>query len=86
MSVLRKLRQAMTHHDRWVVRCEYTDQAGNTTIRIISPIRLAGPGPDRVVALCLGREEPRQFVLSRMSTVELVLASSVQMPEPVEEI
>ena len=84
MSVRQKLRQAMSDPDNWVIRCEYRDRRGFTTSRVISPIRFIGG--DRVAALCLGREAPRQFLLSQIRAVELVPASDVQMPEPIEEI
>lgn len=78
-----KIRKAMNDSDQWVICCHYTDRKGVATTRIISPIRFVDD--TRIVAICLCREEPRQFVLSRMKNVRLMPSSEVQMPMPITE-
>jgi len=45
---------------------------------VVSPIRFLGKG--RFLALCLSREEPRQFYLERCTNVRLELAANFLMP------
>ena len=78
-----KLRRAMQDSDRFVVQMEYCDKSGKRTRRIVSPIRFVGR--DRFLGLCLCREEPRQFYLSRCEDVRLIPAAEVLMPVPMEE-
>lgn len=75
-----KIYQAMHSPDDWVVKVDYRDKKGNTTHRVISPIRFVAK--DRLLALCLCREQPRQFQLDRCSNVELEAAANVLMPVP----
>lgn len=85
---LAKIRQMLAKafdSDVCAVRITYTDAEGVVTNRIISPIRFIKQGRDHVLALCTGREEPRQFALERISFCELIKASDVQMPEPITE-
>jgi predicted DNA-binding transcriptional regulator YafY len=85
---LAKIRQMLSkafNSDLYAVRITYTDAAGVVANRTISPIRFIKEGRDHVLALCTGREEPRQFALMRISHCELVKASDVQMPEPITE-
>lgn len=70
---------AMREPDRWVVRIAYRDLKGVITQRTVSPIRWTTRGTFR--ALCLGRAEPRQFMLRSIQSAELVAASSVIMGE-----
>lgn len=72
------LQRAMHDSDRFVVELDYCDSKGETTHRVISPIRYL-PG-DRLLALCLCRQEPRQFHLSRCSNVQLRRAEQFVMP------
>ncbi len=79
----RTLNIAMKLEDRWVVLIVYKDQDGVRTRRHISPIRYL---PSKVEALCLGREEPRHFILDNIESIELVHASEVLMPMPIETL
>lgn len=53
-------------------------QKGVNTRPVVSPIRFLGK--DRFLALCLSREEPRQFYLWRCHTVRLAPAAEFLMP------
>jgi predicted DNA-binding transcriptional regulator YafY len=72
------LRQAMQDADKYVIEMDYDDAKGNRTHRVVSPIRFMGSY--RFLALCLCREQPRQFQLSRCKNIRLVKASDVLMP------
>lgn len=72
------LNRAMHDSDRYVVELDYTDSKGQQTHRVVSPIRFL-PG-NRLLALCLCREAPRQFHLNRVSNVQLTAADQVLMP------
>ncbi len=78
LEITRLLRRAMANPDELVVEMEYSDSKGAVTRRTISPIRFVGS--ERVLALCLCREEPRQFYLNRCSGLRLLSADSVLMP------
>lgn len=73
---------AMRNSDDWALKVEYRDRNGQLTARYLSPIRMVGP--DRMLALCLCREEPRQFHLSRCTKIELVPSAVLTMPMPIE--
>ena len=74
----RIIRQAMNQPDTLAIQLDYTASDGTISRRVVSPIRfLAG---DRFLALCLCREEPRQFHLNRCSNALLVRASEILMP------
>jgi predicted DNA-binding transcriptional regulator YafY len=68
----------MADSDQWVVAFGYQDSKGNQTRRVVSPIRFLSP--ERFLGLCLGREECRQFYLSRCSNLEILPASDCLMP------
>jgi len=70
--------RAMHQPDDLVVEFDYCDAKGARTHRIVSPIRFLGQ--DRFLALCLSREEPRQFYLERCQNVRLGPAADVLMP------
>jgi predicted DNA-binding transcriptional regulator YafY len=70
--------RAMHQSDDLVVTFDYCDAKGVTTHRVASPIRFLGP--DRFLALCLSREEPRQFHLARCQNVQLAPAADFLMP------
>ena len=70
--------RAMHQSDDLVVTFEYTDAKGATTHRVVSPIRFLGQ--DRFLALCLSREEPRQFYLERCQNMRLAPAAEFVMP------
>ena len=56
--------RAMYRPDDLVIEFDYRDSKGATTHRVVSPIRFLGA--DRFLALCLSREEPRQFHLAKL--------------------
>lgn len=62
------------HH----LRCARRVTTGVSTHRVVSPIRFLGK--DRFLALCLSREEPRQFYLERCQNVRLAPAGKFVMP------
>lgn len=70
--------RAMSDADQWALCIRYLDRENRPTKRYISPIRFVAN--DRFLALCLCREEPRQFYLDRCESVELVRASELMMP------
>lgn len=72
------IQRAMRDSDDLVVTFDYTDAKGVTTQRVVSPIRFLGNA--RFLALCLSREEPRQFYLKRCENVRLDLAANFLMP------
>tara|TARA_R110002049_G_scaffold2750_2_gene21797 strand:+ start:682016 stop:682375 length:360 start_codon:yes stop_codon:yes gene_type:complete len=81
MNMKSTLRRAMQDSDFWVIEMDYVDAQGNLSHRVVSPIRFVGS--DRFLALCLCREAPRQFQLSRCQDVRLVPAAEVLMPMPI---
>jgi len=70
--------RAMHQPDDLVVEFDYTDAKGVNTHRVASPIRFLGK--ERFLALCLSREEPRQFYLDRCQNVRLEAAADFLMP------
>ena len=74
----RMLRLAMSDSDNYVIQMDYDDAKGNRTRRVVSPIRFMGSY--RFLGLCLCREQPRQFQLSRCRNIKLIPAHQVQMP------
>jgi predicted DNA-binding transcriptional regulator YafY len=72
------IHRAMHQSDDLVVTFDYTDVKGVATHRVVSPIRFLGP--NRFLALCLSREEPRQFYLERCRNVRLARATDFLMP------
>lgn len=70
--------RAMHQSDDLVVEFDYTDAGGVATHRVVSPIRFLGR--ERFLALCLSREEPRQFYLERCQNVRLERAAEFLMP------
>ncbi len=75
------VRLAMLDADERVIEFDYEDAQGNISRRVASPIRFLGN--DRFLALCLCREEPRQFHLSRCRAVQLRSANDYVMPVPI---
>ena len=78
------IRTAMIDSDTFVVEMVYSDAEGNRTRRVVSPIRFVGS--DRFLGLCLCREQPRQFYMSRCEDVRLIPAAEVIMPMPMRTI
>ncbi|MDF1840324.1 MAG: hypothetical protein ACPGLY_20085 [Rubripirellula sp.] len=78
----RMLQKAMRDADNYVIEMDYHDSKGNQTHRVVSPIRFMGSY--RFLGLCLCREQPRQFQLSRCKNIRLVSASEMLMPVPIQ--
>mgnify|MGYP001144134586 CR=1 FL=1 len=70
--------RAMHQPDDLVIEFDYCDAKGVATHRVVSPIRFLGK--NRFLALCLSREEPRQFYLERCQNVHLEPAAKFLMP------
>ena len=70
--------QAMHNHDELVIEFHYTDSKGQQTRRVASPIRFLAD--NRFLALCLSREQPRQFYFDRCSNMHLRRACDFVMP------
>jgi predicted DNA-binding transcriptional regulator YafY len=68
----------MQQIDDLVLVIDYRGKDGTVTRRVVSPIRFIAE--DRFLALCLSREEPRQFYLDRCSNVRVDLANNYVMP------
>jgi predicted DNA-binding transcriptional regulator YafY len=68
----------MHQPDDLVIEFDYCDAKGVASHRVVSPIRFLGR--DRFLALCLSREEPRQFYLQRCQNVRLESAADFLMP------
>lgn len=85
-SPRQKLARAIRDPDRWVCRIVYQDRSGKFTARVISPVRFTS-NERSVVALCLGREEHRHFIVSGIKSIALVNANTVLMgPESIQEV
>lgn len=76
--------RAMRQADDLVLVFDYRDSKGIVTRRVVSPVRFLVS--DRFLALCLSREEPRQFYLERCSNLRLDWAANFVMPVPVVEV
>jgi predicted DNA-binding transcriptional regulator YafY len=74
----RLIQRAMHQPDDLVVVFDYQDRQGNSSRRVVSPIRFVAA--NRFLALCLSREEPRQFYVERCQNVRLDLAMNYVMP------
>ncbi len=72
------LNLAMFNPDELVIEFMYRDRKGQVTRRVVSPIRFIGE--DRFLALCLSREEPRQFVIEHCVGIKLRRACNYLMP------
>ena len=72
------LQKSMNSLDELVVEFSYEDRKGNRTRRVVSPIRFLGN--NRFLALCLSREEPRQFYFDRCHQMMIRPAWDYVMP------
>ncbi|MCE3015406.1 MAG: hypothetical protein ACK56W_09275 [Pirellula sp.] len=72
------IRRVMQQSDDLVLVFDYRGKDGFVTRRVVSPIRFASE--NRFLALCLSREEPRQFYLDRCSNIRVDLANNYVMP------
>ncbi len=76
---MRQLLQRAIHQpDDLVIEFDYLDAKGAATHRVVSPIRFLGK--NRFLALCLSREEPRQFHIQRCEGAHLEPAANYLMP------
>ena len=64
--------------DDYVIELSYQNAKGEATRRTVSPIRYLSGG--RLLALCLCREEPRQFYLKQCSDVQIKPAAALKAP------
>ncbi|MCS7465829.1 WYL domain-containing protein [Stieleria sp. ICT_E10.1] len=76
-----KLSLVMRDPDHWVCRIIYQDRTGKRTARLVSPIRWTTENQN-LLALCISREERRQFAIAGIQSVELVASSDVLMGSP----
>ena len=76
--------RVMQQTDDLVIVLEYSGKDGLVTRRVLSPIRFVGT--DRFLALCLSREEPRQFYLSHCRNVRVDLAANYIMPVALQSV
>jgi predicted DNA-binding transcriptional regulator YafY len=83
-TALPLINKAMREPDSFVLRLCYRDSKGNVTRRVVSPIAI--DGRESMRALCLCREQVRQFKFESCSSVELVDANDVLMPVEIEEV
>ena len=74
------IQRAMHQSDDLVIEFDYCDAKGAMTHRVVSPIRFLDRG--RFLALCLSREEPRQFHVERCRNMALKPAAAYVMPVP----
>ena len=74
------VRRAIRQSDDLVIEFDYCDSKGASTHRVVSPIRFLGA--DRFLALCLSREEPRQFHVARCQNGQVAQAADFLMPVP----
>lgn len=77
------INRAMHCPEQYIIEMSYRTAQGVATRRTVSPIRYLKGG--RLLALCLCREEPRQFYLNRCSQIELKSANDVLMPMPIQD-
>ncbi|MEM9368253.1 MAG: hypothetical protein AAGD07_19840 [Planctomycetota bacterium] len=83
-SQTRVLNRALHQCDRFVVELLYVDSKGQRTFRTVSPIRFCNA--TRFLALCLCREQPRQFHLKQCQALRLIPAAEVIMPVTIRTI
>ena len=76
--------RVMQQTDDLVIVLQYSGKDGSVTRRVLSPIRFVGT--DRFLALCLSREEPRQFYLRQCRNVRVDLAANYTMPVELESV
>jgi predicted DNA-binding transcriptional regulator YafY len=74
--------RVMSQSDDLVLVLEYTSKQGTLTRRVVSPIRFEGES--RFLALCLSRQEPRQFVIDQCQSIRVDLAMRYVMPVELE--
>lgn len=83
-SVMPLVARAMHDYETYAIRMVYTDRNGSATRRVVSPYRWIGDA--RFSALCLCKEDIREFELAKCSQVELVDANDILAPVPLEQL
>jgi len=78
------LTRVMQQSDDLVVVFDYCDAKGTKTKRVVSPCRFLGD--THFLGLCLSREEPRQFQISRCGNVRVDLAMNYVMPVQLDRL
>lgn len=77
--------RAMRMPEDLVIVFEYLDGRGCRTRRVVSPIRFCDRSGD-FLGLCLSRQEPRRFSLSRCEKIQIAAAADFVMPVQLEVI
>jgi hypothetical protein len=78
------IHRAIRQADDLVLVFDYLDSKGVMSRRVVSPVRFLGN--ERFLALCLSREEPRQFYLNRCFNLRLDRSTNYVMPVPMVAI
>ena len=76
--IYHRINKAMMAPDSWVIAMDYVDRYSTPTHRIVSPIRWVGA--NSFLGLCLTRESPRTFYLSRCKNIRLKSANDIVAP------
>lgn len=81
---MRLIARAMQQSDDLVIVFDYLDAKGVGSRRVVSPYRFLGDS--HFMGLCLTREEPRQFQISRCHNIRIDLAVNYVMPVVFNEL
>jgi len=82
--IAKLIERVMQQTDDLVLVLDYEGKDGSRTRRVVSPIRFVAE--NRFLALCLSREEPRQFYLDRCSNVRVGLSGNYVMPVEIQTL
>ncbi|MDZ4848109.1 MAG: hypothetical protein SGI77_02350 [Pirellulaceae bacterium] len=83
-NLMPMIARAIQQSDDLVVVFDYFDAKGKASRRVVSPYRFLGES--HFMGLCLTREEPRQFQISRCRNLRIDLANNYVMPVAPEEL
>ena len=84
VRIAKLIERVMQQTDDLVLVLDYEGKDGSRTRRVVSPIRFVAE--NRFLALCLSREEPRQFHLDRCSNVRVGLSGNYVMPVEIQTL
>lgn len=84
VRIAKLIERVMQQTDDLVLVLDYEGKDGSRTRRVVSPIRFVAE--NRFLALCLSREEPRQFYLDRCSNVRVGLSGNYVMPVEIQSL
>lgn len=84
VRIAKLIERVMQQTDDLVLVLDYEGKDGSRTRRVVSPIRFVAE--NRFLALCLSREEPRQFYLDRCSNVRVGLSGNYVMPVEIQTL